>query len=53
MIKKGLYAILAIVLIMEFSFHVYNALAGVDCYLSARTGWKLGRCFGKCLNVRP
>lgn len=39
MIKKGLYAILAIVLIMGFSFHVYNALAGVDCYLSARTGW--------------
>ena len=39
MIKKGLYAILAIVLIMGFSFHVYNALAGVDCSLSARTGW--------------
>lgn len=39
MIKKGLYAILAIVFIMGFSFHVYNALAGVDCYLSARTGW--------------
>ena len=39
MIKKGPYAILAIVLIMGFSFHVYNAVAGVDCFLSARTGW--------------
>lgn len=51
MIKKGLYAILAIVLIMGFSFHVYNALAGVDCYLSARTGWNWAGASAACLTA--